>query len=323
MSEKDIKAAVCTISTRNRFHQTKTLMETVAHYAPWSQRFVLLVDGEVGDAPFVIQRCEIVSLADLSDDNIDIRLSQYDSTEMCCSLKPDIILYLLARGFDKVIYLDADMLVCSKLDHILTGLQDHDLILTPHLLEPQGDDFSPSDLDILRAGIFNAGFLAIGSAPDVMKWLNWWKNILQYHCVAALPYGILHDQKWIEMAPCFMNRVLIDRHPGMNVAYWNVANRNLKFDGTSYKCGKDDLVIFHFSGFMPSTPNVLSIYETRFKNVGITSDLKKLVDDYLALLSKNGMAFYSQLPYKFSDFSNIPKGLQETVSLVQSIGNEL
>ena len=60
------------------------------------------------------------------------------------------------------VYLDPDIYVTSQLEELTNILgKEGDIILTPHLLAPIFDDMSPSEHSIMKAGVYNLGFLGL------------------------------------------------------------------------------------------------------------------------------------------------------------------
>src|SRR5690606_35815995 len=108
---------------------------------------------------------------------------QYDPFELSCALKPFAIQHLLDRGYDEIVYLDADMRLYNRLDAVFRGLEEHSIVLTPHLLRPFPQDgaFPGEDL-FLAAGPFNAGFLAIRKDAIGNDFIRWWSGHLQADC---------------------------------------------------------------------------------------------------------------------------------------------
>ena len=113
----------------------------------------------------------------------------------------------------------------------MTCLEAHDAVVTPHLTEPLKDKRKPCDLDILRSGVYNLGFLAVKSTKQVRGFIEWWADKLADHCRVAIADGIFVDQKWCDFLPSFVEKVLVDHNPGMNVAYWNLKTQANNFRG--------------------------------------------------------------------------------------------
>ena len=71
---------------------------------------------------------------------------------------------------------------------------------------------------------------------------------MKYFSTQKTELGLFTDQKWGNFLPTFYDDVVISRHPGMNVANWNLENRDLSFnsDGECLVNG-ERLILYHFS----------------------------------------------------------------------------
>ena len=95
------------------------------------------------------------------------------------------------------------------------------------------------------------------------------------------------DQSWLNFVPLFFKGVGIIKHPGCNVAYWNLHERNIEEKGNSYFVNKEfPLLFFHFSGYSINHPGLISRHQDRF----LMSDnlvVKKLFQLYEKALIMN------------------------------------
>lgn len=93
------------------------------------------------------------------------------------------------------------------------------------------------------------------------------------------------------------------RHPGCNVAYWNLHERQIasgpgksvsvRFEGAAFP-----LVFFHFSGYRPELPGMLSKYEDRFATP--PPSVAPLAASYAASLLGHGYTTWSAHSYAYS-----------------------
>ena len=65
------------------------------------------------------------------------------------------------------------------------------------------------------------------------------------------------DQRWIDFVPALFTHAVV-ANPAYNVAYWNLHGRELASAGSGYRVDGEPLRFFHFSGFKPETPQILS-----------------------------------------------------------------
>src|SRR5208282_3977814 len=91
--------------------------------------------------------------------------------------------------------------------------------------------------------------VAVTNSDEAHKFLSWWE-----HRCLTLGYvdrqnGLFVDQKWIDFVPCYFNSVLVLKHPGCNMAYWNLHERTLEKVGETWIVNNSEpLIFYHFSG---------------------------------------------------------------------------
>lgn len=298
--------SVCTIIAKNYLALAKTLADSLHTFHPTLDFRTLIVD------PFnpSINSAEVGKIIlDSPSDFLDAALLNelaynYDITEFSTAVKAFYLEHLLQQGYDKVIYLDPDILVLQPFDPIFAALDDSNIVLIPHLLDPIPlDGCLPSEISILQSGAYNLGFIGVNQSKETNRFLTWWKERLQKYCWNAPEKGLFVDQKWVDLVPGMFAGVRVLKQRGYNVAYWNLNARHLSEDKDTYLVDGEQLVFFHFSGFNPDSPNRLSKHETRFK-VEKLPTLAKLLRHYAHLLKANNHDQYKRLPYGYGTFSN-------------------
>lgn len=232
---------------------------------------------------------------------------RFDTLELNTAVKPFAARLLLSTdAFDKVVYVDPDIQFFSPMDSLLSPLDcGASAILTPHILEPYRDGAKPSDFDFLRSGVFNLGFIALRRCDEALNFLDWWADRLALRCFADPANGMFTDQKWCDLAPAFLPNLHISHEHGANVAYWNLAQRGLKFDGGQWRTDDGSpLIFFHFSGFDIRNPNILSRHEDRFTS-GVPDEITPLFEDYARRLKLAGWNENKALGYAFGRHGDI------------------
>jgi glycosyltransferase involved in cell wall biosynthesis len=152
-------------------------------------------------------------------------------------------------------------------------------VLTPHILSPFPDKKLPNDLDILRSGTYNLGFLALQASKETDAFLDWWWRWLQTDCYSDPRTGVFTDQKWVNFAPIFWPSFHVLRDVTYNVAYWNLHERTLTYEKDQWLVNGRPLAFYHFSGFKTQSPTVLSKHQTRFV-VKKGSSLRRILSLY-------------------------------------------
>ena len=254
-----------TICARNYLAFAITLGQSLLRQHPQDQFTIWLLDrGETPDLTAGIHLRLVEDDALTVSDFADLRL-RYNILELATAIKPTCIIRHFSEGAARVVYLDPDIYLFQPLSEVTRALDEGASgVLIPHILQPlPHDDAHPSDLDILRAGVYNLGFLALAAGPDTDALLDWWWGWLRTHAFSDPRSGVFTDQKWMNFAPLFCPKLQILRHPGYNVAYWNLPHRELTQVGEEWRVDGEPLVFFHFSGFDPARPQTLSKHQTR------------------------------------------------------------
>jgi hypothetical protein len=151
---------------------------------------------------------------------------RYDIVERASAYKPLLLSHVNAqRRYDTVFYLDADMELFGRLDEASDLLRTSraSIVLSPHNLTPRGFGRPLNDRGILLAGTFNSGLLVVDASDETFRFLDWWAMLNRTECIAEKAYSYFsRDQKWLNLVPAYFERVQILRHPGYNVAHFNV-----------------------------------------------------------------------------------------------------
>jgi glycosyltransferase involved in cell wall biosynthesis len=297
-----MRTAFFTICTANYIAFARVLMRGVARHHPDAARYVVLVDEHPADLS--AGDFEVILARDLPLPELESFCFRYDITELCTAIKPYAILELFRRNFDGCIYLDPDVAVYGPLDEACEALSGAgQAALTPHRLTPGTAAGWPQDRDLLKVGAYNLGFLAVRRTPKVVEIIEWWAKQLERDCLIALESGLFVDQKWIDLWPSFCAGTAILRHPGYNVAYWNLGERKIERSGRGHLVNGAPLVFFHFSGVMPHRPEVLSRFHDSFTATNI-GDAALLLQSYIAELFDSGHAQLEKIPCRYSVFEN-------------------
>lgn len=297
------KRAMCTIIAKNYLAFARTLAQSFLSFNPNHKCYVLVVDEFEGFIEPADECFELITLAELGIPNLHDFCFKYDVTELCTAVKPTLLKYLLReKGVDKILYIDPDILVTNSLDGLYGRLDAYDIILTPHLdTDYPEDDLKPDETNIMSSGMFNLGFIGVGGDERVMPFLDWWEKKLYDRCIADPNNVYFVDQKFVDFVPSLFDRYFIEKDTGYNVAYWNLHSRRLSREGDSWQCNDGPLYFFHFSGYSPARPDVISKYLTRFRLKDRT-DLQPLFALYTKLLFENGYEQVKGWPYTFNFF---------------------
>ncbi|MEO8216089.1 MAG: glycosyltransferase [Acidobacteriota bacterium] len=294
---------VFTIVARNYLAYARVLAASLARHNPQTRLHVVILDDpEHSIAPE--PTFEIIHAGNLPFDppsDFYTMAATYDVTEMATAVKPWAFEYLFARGASVAIYLDPDIEVFDSLGPLEPMTREAGMLLTPHITEPlPRDGKRPDERDLLLAGMYNLGFLALATGT-AKSFLPWWRERVRRDCLNDPAQGLFVDQRWIDFTPALFEPGIL-KDPGYNVAYWNLPHRFLERDGDRILVNGRPLRFLHFSGFSPRAPYLLSKHQHASPRVRLTDRplLADLCQRYAEALDEAGFAECSSAPYGFA-----------------------
>ncbi len=295
---------VFTIVSRNYLHFALNLMDSVGRFLPGTRRAIVLCDAAEG-LPAMPQGIELLRIDELGIAALDRMTVQYTILELNTAIKPFVFTHLFGRDdVDRVIYFDPDIQLYSSGEPLLRRLDSAQVVLTPHLGAPLDDDKHPSDLAILQSGTYNLGFLALRRSAQTRQMVQWWSRKLERDCVVDIPRGLFTDQKWMDLVPGFCADVHVERDAGWNVAYWNLAHRDVQGSAQAgWRVNGRPLFFFHFSGYTPGS-GTISKHQDRFTLANCSPAAQALFNGYGASVAAHGRERFSKLPYAFATLAD-------------------
>jgi hypothetical protein len=241
----------------NYLAKARVLAETLKKHHPDWVMHACLCDREPAGFAFDLKRepFDRVTWADELDiPRLDGWLFGHDVVELCTAVKGTMMRMLLQQGADKVVYLDPDIGVLGSLQPLVAMLELHDVLLTPHQLDPDEERHAILDNEIcsLQHGIYNLGFVAVANRGDGIAFADWWEKRLLGWCHDSVSTGIFVDQKWCDLAPGLFGRLHVLRDPGYNVASWNLSQRHVDITpGGEILVNGLPIRFFHFTKLGP------------------------------------------------------------------------
>src|SRR5262245_20700770 len=190
-----MKTAVCTIIAKNYLPYARVLMQSLRRWAPEMRRFAILVDRVDGYFDPLGEDFEIILSEDIPIPQSRWFHFKYSVLELSTAIKPFALEFLFEKySLESICYFDPDIKVYNHLGLLSSALHSHSIVLTPHLTGVRQDDRRPSELDILRAGAYNLGFIGLRACPETRQFLKWWQDRLYDQCVVDLAEGLFVDQ---------------------------------------------------------------------------------------------------------------------------------
>jgi len=257
---QNLSKVAFTIVSKNHLHRALVLRDSFLDHNPAFDFIIFLVD-------MAVNKEEIHLLSLLIESGVDIRcfhelrnaipfrnfehmLLKYTIIEANKAFKPFCFDYLMQYSYQRIFYLDSDILVMGSFDEAANMLERSSVAVTPYIVQPFRDNCNLSELDILKKGIYNLGFLALKNNATSRKLIEWWEEKLFKQCYLAENENLFADQRWADLFSSFIHDLHIIKNRGYNAAYWNLPERKISRHGNIWFAGNDQLIFFHFSGMV-------------------------------------------------------------------------
>ena len=166
----------------------------------------------------------------------------------------------------------------------------------------------PEELNLLRSGLYNAGFLGLRRTDQTRAFVTWFKERLERFCLddrtVGHPRGLFVDQLWLNLVPVFFKDVSLPTAPGRQLGplehHGSRAREGLRGALTS---DGEPLLFVHFSGWDLEKPARVS----RFASVStdrISPLWSALATAYRERLLSQDYATAVRHGYAFASFAN-------------------
>jgi FkbM family methyltransferase len=299
------KIGIFTIASKNYLAYARVLLKSAAAVHPEYSLFLCLVDKVDGAFDPAAEPFKVVESDSIGVPRFEDMALRYDIMEFNTAIKPFMFQWLLDNtDLDSVIYIDPDIRVYSRLDKLEAVLaSDVSVVLTPHITNPIEDGKNPNDYHMLQAGVFNLGFAAINRCEEARRFVEWWGRRLETQASVDLAHNLFTDQRWCDLAPCFVDRLHVFKRPGYNVAYWNLTEREISRVDGQWLVNGEPLAFFHFSGINVSNDDIVSKHQNRFEWADLPA-FKPLFDDYRGALIREGWEQTQKWPYVYGKTSS-------------------
>lgn len=256
-----MKPFIClTIATASHLCRCEVLFESLKKFHPEALCVAFLIDEWPDGAP-PNDLFKIESVTEMGLEALSRRMFRYTGYERASSLKAAAMQRALELFPECSIglFFDADIEFFAPLSPILDALNTANICLTPHLIDTnlQHGGWKTAS----KFGIFNGGFFGVRRSPETTRFLNWMDERLVRECYNDVPEGAFNDQRWFDHVPALFDGVVSCRHPGLNVAYWNLGERRLSGSPEAPIVNGERVIFYHYSGWSPLRPSYLSHYQ--------------------------------------------------------------
>lgn len=224
------------------------MFASLQRHDPGSKLWVLCLSDECRSMleALALPGLVIVPLAELErwDPELAACRPSRSQVEYYFTCSPCLPRFVLAQdpATQLVTYLDSDLYFFSSPDPIVRELGDDFVALTPHRFTAR------TRRSHGRFGEYNVGWLSFRRSPTGNACLAWWRERCIDWCYDRVEGDRYADQKYLEQFESRFAGVHALRHPGANLAPWNVAGCRIALkDGVAIVDGQP-LIFFHFQG---------------------------------------------------------------------------
>jgi hypothetical protein len=290
----------------NYLAKARTLADSIKRQHPEAVFTLLLCDDlpenlNLADEPFDA----VLSIEDLPIPDLSRWIFMHSVVELCTAVKGAGFQELIHRHPDAeaVFYFDPDIVVFDSLEPLLAKLKNKSVLVTPHITEPEKtlDAIIDNEINILKHGIYNLGFLCVNPGERGRQVIDWWAERLYHFCYDNKQNGLFTDQRWIDLASLFFSESFdVVREPEYNVATWNLTQRR------ATGCMEDGILIngrplgfYHFSGFDSGAQEIMLNKYGRDMPA-----LYELREWYIQACGKNGQNEVMSIPWRYGHYDN-------------------
>jgi glycosyltransferase involved in cell wall biosynthesis len=306
------KNVAFTITAKNRLPSAIVCRDTFLQHTQKADFFIFLADMVENKSELsLMNSSEPIGFYGLKilpqfrySNKLEEMAFKYNLVEFNTAVKPFIIEYLFNYlDYNKILYFDSDIMFYTACTELYADLNKYSVILTPHILTPYPqDDKLLTDKAFIAAGLYNLGFIGLSKQQDTLDFVHWWEDKLADYCIHNIQENYFVDQSWAALATCFCNTKII-KSPAYNVASWNLHERNLKYTEVGWLVNDRPLVFYHFSGLDYNNPDIISVYQNRYR-LSNRPELVPLYNDYLTKLKDYNAFNHITLPYAFNTQGN-------------------
>lgn len=278
----------CTVATAAELPAVKVLASSFLAHNPDARFLALVVDAQPSNSgPGLITPADL----EIPSEELAELATGCTAAQLCAVLRPRLLEALLTQGLP-VLHLDPWTQVLGNVTEPVLGALAHaPLVLVPRALRPLPDDgLRPSPSELLETGVFDPGFLAVGSGAEPF--------------LRSLAEQVRRNpdvtKAVLDTAPALVSHhVLRDARIGLSA--WNASQRDLHRteDGLLTTLGSP-LLSVHFAGFDPQRPWLLSADFADRPRVLLSEHplLAELCAAYRAELVRSGHTV-QPVPYRF------------------------
>lgn len=297
-----------TVVTTNYLPFAVSLLDSAKLFHPEFEFCICLADyltNEEIASNDLMQKYPIIQLHELGVEEFDFITQNYNPMQLAnCSKVLFAKHFLDQEKIDQVIFCDSDTYFFGKLPFSTTN--EGEIIITPHFTHPPSVDMKRQELEVLNAGLYNGGFFKLKKSSETDRYISWLRERSVKECIYDFKRGYYGEQLWLNLAPLYFKNTFIERNEGLNVAYWNLHEREIsEVNGSFFVNNITPLSFFHYSGWDYMVPEEISKWALFTSEM--RPEIKPLLLRYHAALQANEYEKYINKPNYYTNKNNSNK----------------
>jgi hypothetical protein len=184
----------------------------------------------------------------------------YEEMELRPIVNCAMLSLLLSSGADKVVQLDASTALFDTLRAVDALLDDHSIVLSPRILEPEQSrtGLPTHEIGALSNGVVDPHFFAVANTHDGRRFAGWWRSRLLEQIRS--PNHRLAEERWLDLVSALFATTCLLRDPGCNASLDNLFQREISTDRAgSLTVDRLPLRCFRFSADIHAPDEALEI----------------------------------------------------------------
>ncbi len=238
----------CTITTKHYAFKSAALYKSIKEHVKNFHLWICCMDDDSYDMlnKMELSDATLIKYHQLEDSEIAAIKESRSITELCWTLKPQLMLYIL-KNYSKmasILYIDSDIYIFSNPYQITTKLKRYSVLLTHH-------NFTKDFRYIYtQKGKYNAGLVGFKNDDTGLYCLNWWRSKCIEWCYDQIKDGKFADQKYLEELPKLTSSIYVAQQTGGNAAIWNIRGKKIRRRNKSIYIDNSVLIFYHFSSLI-------------------------------------------------------------------------
>ncbi|HUC90527.1 MAG TPA: glycosyltransferase [Paenibacillus sp.] len=288
---------ICSMTTNSHFYRAKVMAQSAKAHHQDAKLVLCLIEKrmlpEARQSPYFDH---VLLARQLPVKDFAKYMFMRKVHEASYDLKGHFLKYLLDAfpEENEFVFLDTDAEILSPMEEVSEALERHSIILTPHEIQDAKKSY-------MLDGIINIGFIAVRRSEETDHFLDWWTDrVDRYGFGDYYAEGVFYEQNWLNLALAYYD-IHVLKHPGYNVAYWNLHERGNSIDlqGEKFMVDGRPMRFFHFSHVHAELLQFMNKYITNRND-----SMHKLRNRYLSKLRRAGLKKFSKIPWSYDYYAS-------------------